>query len=124
MSMNMNISEAELEIMKVLWEHGGEVSTQVINRSVADKNWKRTTVSTFLARLTQKGAISCEKRGNIYYYTPLISAKKYRKMQTGNLIKSLYNGSVKDFAVALFEEEALSGEDIKELKSIIDGMEG
>ena len=124
MSENMNISEAELEIMKVLWEQGGEVSTQVINRCVADKNWKRTTVSTFLARLTQKGAISCEKRGNIYYYTSLISAKKYRKMQTGNLIKSLYNGSVKDFAVALFKEESLSEEDIKELKSIIDGMEG
>lgn len=124
MLKNINIGDAELEIMKVLWKAGEPVNTQYINKEVEAHNWKRTTISTFLTRLVDKGAISSEKQGNLYYYTPLISQKEYRKSQTKNLIHSLYNGSVRDFAVALFEEESLSDNDIKELLSIFKDREG
>ena len=123
-SGNINIGEAELEIMKVLWKAGEPVNTQYINEAVEEKGWKRTTISTFLTRLVDKGAISYEKRGKLYYYTPLISQKDYRKSQTKNFIMSVYNGSVKDLAVSLFENEALSDDDIKELRPIFDDREG
>ena len=122
-SGNINIGEAELEIMKVLWESGKAVNSQYIGEKVENKGWKRTTILTFLTRLCEKGAISSEKVGKQYYYTPIISAKEYKRYQTKNLIKNLYNGSVKDFAVSLFEEESLSEEDIEELKAIIYGKE-
>ena len=117
-SLNINIGEAELEIMKVLWKAGEPVNTQYINEAVEEKGWKRTTISTFLTRLVDKGAVSSEKCGKLYYYTPLISQKDYRKSQTKNLISSLYGGSIKDFAVSLFEEQAISDEELKELKAI------
>ena len=120
---DINIGEAELEIMKAVWKAGEPVNTQYISEAVEDKGWKRTTISTFLTRLVDKGALSSEKRGKLYYYTPLISKKEYRKSKTKNLISSLYNGSIKDFAVALFEEEKLSEEDIRELKAIFDEKE-
>lgn len=123
-SGNINIGEAELEIMKVLWKAGEPVNTQYINEAVEEKGWKRTTISTFLTRLVDKGAISSEKRGKLYYYTPLISQKDYRKSQTKNFIMSVYNGSVKDLAVSLFENEALSDDDIKELRAIFEDREG
>lgn len=122
-SKNRSLGEAELEIMKVLWKAGEPVNTQYINKAVEEKGWKRTTISTFLTRLVEKGAISSEKRGNSYYYAPLISQKEYRKSQTKNLIMSLYNGSVKDLAVSLFEDEKLSEEDLKELKAIFEDRE-
>ncbi len=117
---NINIGEAELEIMKVLWQAQEPVNTQYINEAVEKRGWKRTTISTFLARLVQKEAVLSEKRGKSYYYSPLISQKDYRKSQTKNLIANLYNGSVKDFALSLFEEEKLSDKDIKELRAIFD----
>ena len=117
---NINIGEAELEIMKVLWQASEPVNTQYINEAVEKRGWKRTTISTFLARLVQKEAVLSEKRGKSFYYTPLISQKEYRKSQTKNLIANLYNGSVKDFALSLFEEEKLSDEDINELRAIFD----
>ena len=123
-SGNINIGEAELEIMKVLWKAGEPVNTQYINEAVEEKGWKRTTISTFLTRLVDKGAISSEKRGKLYYYTPIISQKDYRKSQTKNFIMSVYNGSVKDLAVSLFENEALSENDIKELRAIFEDREG
>lgn len=66
----------------------------------------------------EKGVVSSEKQGNLYYYTPLISVKKYRKLQVKSLIKNLYDGSIKELAVSLFEDDTLSEEDIKELKDI------
>lgn len=109
--------------MKVLWNAEKPVNTQYINEAVEEKGWKRTTISTFLTRLVQKGALSCEKQGKCYYYTPLISRSEYRKSQTKHLIKSLYNGSVKEFAASLFEEAKLSADDIKELKAIFEDKE-
>ncbi len=120
---DINIGEAELEIMKVIWKAGEPVNTQYISEAVEEKGWKRTTISTFLTRLVDKGALSSQKQGKFYYYTPLISKKEYRKSKTSSLISSLYNGSIKDFAVALFEEESLSDEDIKELRAIFDDKE-
>jgi len=120
MADNISLGEAEFEVMKVIWNAKEAVSTQYISDAVEEKGWKRTTISTFLVRLVAKGAISCEKRGKLYYYTPILSQKEYKRTQTKNLIKNLYGGSVKDFAVALFEDEKLSSEDIKELGKIFD----
>ena len=94
MAKNISIGEAELEIMKVLWSSAEPVTTADINAAVADKGWKRTTISTFLGRLAEKGAVVCEKKGNSYLYSPLITKSEYRRAQTQNLIASLYEGSV------------------------------
>lgn len=121
---NISIGDAELEIMKVIWKAKEPVTSLDIGKEVEDKGWKKTTIATFLTRLAEKGAIAGEKQGKLYYYTPLISQKEYRKSQTKNLIMSLYNGSVKDFAVSLFEEQAISEDDLKELKAIFEEKEG
>ena len=115
---NINISEAELEVMKVIWSEKRPVTSLDLGEAFENKGWKKTTIGTFLTRLVEKGALSAEKQGKLYYYTPLISQKDYRKSQTKNLISSLYVGSIKDFAVSLFEEQAISDEELKELKAI------
>ena len=120
---NINISEAELEVMKVIWNEKRPVTSLDICEVFETKEWKKTTIGTFLTRLVEKGALSAEKQGKLYYYTPLISQKEYRKSQTKNLISSLYNGSVKDFAVSFFKEQKLSDDDIKELKAIFEDKE-
>ena len=119
----ISIGDAELEIMKVIWKAKCPVTSLDIGKEVEDKGWKKTTIATFLARLSEKGAILGEKQGKLYYYPPLISQKEYRKSQIKNLIANLYNGSVRDFAVSFFEEQKLSEEDIEELRAIFDDKE-
>ena len=120
MKEKINLGDAELVVMKVIWDAGKAVNTQYISDAVAEREWRRTTISTFLTRLVQKGALSCEKVGKQYFYTALLKESEYKKAQTKSLIKNLYGGSVKAFAVALFEDEKLSEEDIRELGSIFD----
>ena len=120
---NISIGDAELEIMKAIWRAKEPLTSLDIGKEVEDKGWKKTTIATFLTRLVEKGALSAEKKGKLYYYTALITEKEYKKSQTKNLIQTLYNGSVRDFAVSLFEEETFSDEDIQELRSIFDEKE-
>ena len=120
---NISIGDAELEIMKVIWKEKEPITSLDIGKKVEEKGWKKTTIATFLARLTEKGALSAEKKGKLYYYTPLITEKEYKKLQTKTLIKTLYNGSAKDFALAFFREQQLSPEDIEELRAIFDNKE-
>ena len=117
-NIDISIGEAELEIMKVIWKKGGKVSTSDITKAVEEKGWKRTTISTFLSRLVEKGALCSEKVGNFYYYTALISRKDYTKSKTLGLISSLYDGSAKSLAASLFEDGGLTKSDIEELRAI------
>lgn len=120
---NISIGDAELEIMKVIWKAKESITSLDIGKEVEDKGWKKTTIATFLTRLVEKGALSADKQGKLYYYTPLVTEKEYRESQTKNLIKTLYNGSVRDFAVSFFEEQKLSNDDIKELRAIFEDKE-
>ena len=122
-SRNITVGEAELEIMKVIWAHDEPINTLQISEAVEERGWKRTTISTFLTRLVEKGALSSEKRGKQYYCSALISKEEYTKSQTGNLIKNLFGGSIKAFAASLFESSELSDDDIRELKAIIGSKE-
>ncbi len=120
---NINIGDAELEVMKIIWKAKGEISTAEITKSVEKHGWKRTTVATFLSRLVDKGAISAQKRGKTMYYLPVITAKEYKKTQVKNLIKNVFDGSAQDLVASLFEQKALSDSDIEELKSIFEKKE-
>ena len=117
---SINISDSEMEVMAVLWNATEPITSSEIGEAVEKHGWKKTTIATFLARLVEKGVVSAEKRGKLYYYTPIIPIEEYRKTKTESLINSLYHGSVKEFAVAMFEDKKLSEEDIAELLAIFE----
>ncbi len=119
----ITIGEAELEIMKVIWRAKEPISSSEITHAVENHGWKRTTVATFLSRLTDKGAISAEKRGKAMFYTPIITAAEYKKAQVKNLVKNVFDGSASELVASLFEEKELSDSDIAELRAIFDSKE-
>lgn len=119
----ISIGEAELEIMKVLWKADTPLNSHDIVRAVEHRGWKRTTISTFLTRLVDKGALASEKQGNSYLYTPRITAKEYKRSQVKSLIRNLFDGSAHDLAVSLFKDEQFSDEDIRELRAMFDERE-
>lgn len=115
---NINIGEAELEIMKVIWKADEPIGSTAIGKAVEEKGWKRTTIATFLAHLVEKGALNAERRGKAWYYTPKLTAKEHKKAQLKKLVKNVFDGSAKEMVAALFEEKALSDKDIEDLQAI------
>ena len=77
------ISDAELEVMKVLWEARRELPVTVIREKLQErKGWEPTTIKTLVSRLAGKGVISQEKCG-VFYYRPLVTEQEYNEKCSG-----------------------------------------
>lgn len=119
----VKISEAELEVLQLLWEEGTPLPVNVLRTRLAEsRGWEATTVKTLVNRLVQKGVLAQEKR-NVFYYSPLLSKAEYDRWATGNLIKRLYRGSARNLVAALVSSHDLTRSDIEELRSLLDGEE-
>lgn len=116
MSLAEKISNAELEVMKILWREKRPVSFSDMRIELqSTMNWEKSTINTLIRRLVDKGVITAHKQ-NVLYYTPNISYSDYSQMEEQNLIDKLYNGNTKNFVAALCQSGKLSESDIDELK--------
>ena len=115
------ITEAELEVMEVLWNAGESVTLGQIREALAERNGE--TVKTLLRRLCAKGAAAREK-GRVGCYRPLVSREELGCYRTRKLIDKLYAGSARQMVAALVEHDQLSGADIAELKALLDSQDG
>ena len=115
-TISFKISDAELEIMRILWREKRAVSFSDIRTELSDKmGWGKSTIATLLRRLTKKGAISIQAR-EIHYYMPNITKEDYIMLKKKTLIDKLYEGSTKNFVAALCQNGELTEADIDELK--------
>mgnify|MGYP000388117172 FL=1 len=67
------ISEAEYEIMKIIWDESPISTNSICEKVPSIHNWSNKTVHTLLSRLVSKHVISYEQKGRMYYYFPIIS---------------------------------------------------
>ncbi|WP_261302381.1 penicillinase repressor BlaI [Paenibacillus andongensis] len=115
-----HISDAEWEVMKVLWAKTPCTANEVIEALEVRTDWKPKTVRTLLNRLAQKQAISYSQENRVYAYFPLVSEDECVKSETQSFLKRIYGGAFKPLLVNFLKEEQLSAEEIKELKNILD----
>lgn len=124
MESKPNISEAEWEVMKVVWTRRKVRANDVIDDLSEKTHWKPKTIRTLINRLAQKKVLGYEKDGREYLYYPLVSEQECIRAETHSFIKRVCNGGVRPMLAAFLEHENLSSEDIAELKRILDNKEG
>jgi BlaI family penicillinase repressor len=118
--MLKKISNAELEIMKVIWSKEESVSSKEIIKIMEErKQWKKTTTLTLLKRLTDKEIISAEKGKMITYYTAIVNEKSYLETETSNFFKKIHANSLKSFITTLHSSNDITDEDLNELEEWI-----
>lgn len=116
MSLAEKISNAELEVMRILWREKVPVSFTDIRIELQNtKSWEKSTINTLIRRLVEKEVISVQKK-DVLYYIPNVSEAEYIQAEEQNMIDKLYDGSAKNFVTALCHRGKLSEEDIDELK--------
>lgn len=110
------VSDAELEILEVLWEAGEALNANEIRTRLNErKNWERTTVLTLIRRLLDKEILLQEKRG-VYYYCPVLKREEYIRQETRSFVDKFFSGSSRNLAAALVSDEQLTKEEIGELR--------
>lgn len=116
--MVQQVSNSELELMKIIWANGGRaLYVQILEGlSKAGFTWQKNTIITLLSRLVEKGLLKTNKIGRRNEYTAVVSEADYQAEQTQALLNKLYEGSAKGLVAALIQREMLSTEDYEELK--------
>ena len=117
------ISEAEYEIMKVIWEYAPVNTKEIVDIVSKSKIWNMRTIHTLIARLDKKGAITHKKEGRIYIYSPVVKKEDYINMESRSFINRFYNGAVNKMVMNFIENDMLSSEEIEELKNILNKKE-
>ncbi|WP_239616033.1 BlaI/MecI/CopY family transcriptional regulator [Cohnella mopanensis] len=118
-----NISDAEWDIMRIVWQTSPLTAADIISRLSGSKTWKPKTVKTLIGRLVQKQALGFNKDGREYTYFPLLNENECVQEASRSFLDRIYGGSLKPMMVHFLANEKLSSEDIKELKALLQEKE-
>ncbi len=117
--MAVKISNAEINVMQVLWVESPLPASEIAAKLSATKNWKIKTVKTLLSRLVEKKVLATTQDGRRYLYTPLISHEAYARKAARSLSDRLFGGRVAPLVAHLADGNGLSDEDITELEDLL-----
>lgn len=118
------LSEAEFEIIQVLWRHKAPMtSNQILDEIKDGRQWKLASLMTTLARMADKGAVYCDRTTRTNYYSALVSEDEYKVTEGTSLLEKMFNKSAKDFIASLYQGKQMSGKDIQELRAYLDSLE-
>ncbi len=113
------ISDAEWQVMRVLWRKSPATVREVIEILSKKTTWKPETIRTLVNRLTKKKAIGFEKKGRRHYFYPLLSEQECVKTDTDSLLARTGTTMLKPILTAFIENEQLSDKEIEELRQIL-----
>ena len=113
------ISDAEAQVMAVLWRKQ-PLGTEEIALALQDsQDWQMATVKTLVNRLLNKGAISAEKEGRRYLYSPVLRREDWLSSQSMGLLDRLFEGSLTPLVAHFSAQRKLTAAELKVLKQLI-----
>ena len=113
------ISEAEFQVMKIVWEHAPVSTNQVTEYLTRTTKWSPKTIQTMLKRLVQKKALTYDKEGRVFIYTPLIGQQDYVNQESRHFLQRFYNGNLVSMMTDFLDMEELSQQEVDELKELL-----
>lgn len=119
----MNISDAEAQVMEILWQRHPLAAEEVVAALAGRTGWAEATVKTLLNRLLNKGAIEAGRDGRRYLYSPVLQRDAWLARQSEGLIDRLFGGRVAPLVAHFSERGRLSQRDIEALKRLIAELE-
>lgn len=118
--MDLRISDAELDVMEVLWGAGMPLTAaEVAERIGPDRGWSLATVKTMLSRLAAKGALGHREDGRRFLYSPAVQREAYVGKESRRFVERLYGGRLSPLVAHLAEEDALDADDIAALEALL-----
>jgi predicted transcriptional regulator len=117
------ISEAESVVMEVLWQTSPIATEDVVAALESRQDWQESTIKTLLSRLLNKNAISAERDGRRYLYSPVLRREQWLWSESKGLLDRLFGGRVAPLVVHFSQQRKLTKRDIAELKRLIEELD-
>lgn len=113
------ISEAEYEVMKVVWKHAPISTNEITQQLLKTTSWSPKTIQTLIKRLVNKGALSYEKQSRMFVYTPMVKENEYIGQGSNSFLKRFYGGNITAMVSAYLEDDKLSEAEIETLRGLL-----
>jgi BlaI family transcriptional regulator, penicillinase repressor len=114
------VTDAEWEVMNVLWDESPRTANDVIELLGDRMKWHATTVKTLLSRLVKKGVVRYRSEGNRYLYFAAIPRQRYVREESASFIDRVFGGETTPALMHFVRNTRLSKEEIDELRRILD----
>jgi BlaI family transcriptional regulator, penicillinase repressor len=109
--------------MEVLWQTYPLATEDIVTALQIQQVWQESTIKTLLNRLLKKGAISAQKTGRRYLYSPVLQREQWLSSESKGLLDRLFGGRVAPLVAHFSRHRKLSKKDIADLKRLIQELE-
>ena len=113
------ITEAEYEVMKVVWARAPISTNDVTEHLTKITDWKPKTIQTLLKRLVNKGALTYEKQGLVFVYTPVVGEQEEISQESSTFLNRFFHGDITAMVSSYLENEHLTESEIDSLRSLL-----
>ena len=113
------ISEAEYEVMKIVWKYAPVSTNEITEKLLQTTSWCPKTIQTLIKRLVKKGALTYEKQSRMFVYTPAVKEKEYVGQESNSFLKRYYDGDITAMVSAYIENDKLSESELDTLRSLL-----
>lgn len=116
-------TDAELEILRVLWDRGECTVGQVHEVMEKAKPTRYTTVLKFLQIMLEKGLVTRDATNRTHVYRPTVSEQQTQRHIVRDVLERAFAGSAHKLVVQALSARKASPEELREIRRIIDQME-
>ena len=115
----MQISDAEWQVMKIIWMQGEQTSTDLIRVLAERFDWSKSTIQTLLARLVEKECLTRKKEGKSFVYSALLTLDQSRDLLVKDIKDKVCSRRIKNLLADLIDECDFTQADLEELEAVI-----
>ena len=115
----MQISDAEWQVMKIIWMQGEQTSTDLIKVLEKRFSWSKSTIQTLLARLVEKECLTREKQGKSFIYSALLTQEDSKKLLVQDIKDKICSRRMKQLLADLIMECDFTLADLEDLEAVI-----
>ena len=119
MSETLNISDAEWEVMRVVWASGEATSQGIAQVLKGKRGWSQSTVKTLIGRLTAKGYLEAQKEARRFVYTTRLEEPESLKQEVEGLLSRICSRKIPNLLAYLIEKTPMIGEDQAMLEEVL-----
>ena len=120
MNIQIKITDAEWEVMRVVWARGSVTSREIIEILESKMQWKAPTIKTLIGRLVEKGALNTEQEDRKYIYSANIEKKEAVRSFTNDIFDRICRKNVGNVIESIIKDHILSFDDIQRLEEILE----
>ncbi len=124
MADSVTISDAEWQVMKIVWRDQPVESQQVIDLLAAPNDWSAATIKTMLHRLVKKKALAFDRDGKRYLYRAAVRRGDCVRRASRSFLDRVFDGSAAPALMHLVKTSKLTDAELAELRRLLDDKKG